>query len=127
MAFFAVGDHNIFDGDGHIVAKDLPEHAAVEGFVHSLAFDQHPGLGGIVEDEQVEAFGQLAEFHFPFHCDIGSGIILYLEQVLNKVLSHPFFGGEAHPLAAQVIPDLLFMLLGLTQLKWMGRIVDFDH
>ena len=54
MAFFAVGYYNIFDGNGHIVAKDLPEDAAVQGFVHGLAFDEHPGLGGIVEDEQVE-------------------------------------------------------------------------
>lgn len=78
VALFAVSNYNIFDGNCHIVPEDLPEDAAVQCFVHGFAFDQHPGLGGVVKDEQVEAFGQLAQFHFPFHGDIRSGIVLYL-------------------------------------------------
>jgi len=127
VTFFTVSDHNIFDRSGHIVAKDLPKNAAVEIFGHGLTFDQHPGMGGFVEDEQVEALGQLAQFDFPFHGDIGGGIILYLEQVLDEVLTHPLLWGEAYPLAAQVIPDFLLVLFRLTKLKWMGRIVDFNH
>jgi|SRR5580698_2127080 hypothetical protein len=127
MAFSAVGNNDIFNGGCHIVTKDLPKNAVVEGFVHGLAFDEHPGLGGVVKDEKVEAFGQFAELYFPFHGDIGGGIILYLEQVLNEVLPHPFFGSEAYPLAAKVIPDLFLILFRFPQLKWMSRIVDFDH
>jgi hypothetical protein len=30
-------------------------------------------------------------------------------------------------LAAKVIPDLFLILFRFPQLKWMSRIVDFDH
>lgn len=70
VAFFAVGDDQVFDGDRHIVAQDLPEDLLVEDLAHCFAFDEHPGLGAFVEDHQVEAFGELTQFHFSLYGNI---------------------------------------------------------
>lgn len=100
MAFFAVCDDDIFDGDGHVVAEDLPEDALVEAFGHCFAFDEHPGLGGFVEDEEVEAFVELTELHAAFDGYVGRGVVFDEKEVLNEVLSDPFFRGESNPLFA---------------------------
>jgi hypothetical protein len=127
MTFFAVGNDDIFDRNGHIIAQNLPEYAAIEPFAYGLALNEHPGLGGFVKDEEVETFVELTQFHSALHSHIGGGIILYLQEILDKILTDPLFGSEADPLFAKFVPDLLFVSFGFFDLKGVFRVVDFDH
>ena len=114
---------HVFDRHRYIIPQQLREHIFGQRDRGGFTFDHHPGLMGSVIYKNIKPFAQLAQLNFFFQRNKGLGVIHFLQQVLNKVLPHPFFRCQQEPLSPDRIKDK-FLLIFFFDAKSRFGVID---
>ena len=75
----------------HVVPRDLVEHHLRDFDLWRFAFHQNEYGTVIVKHNDVVALRDAVDFQDLFYVDERFWVILFLHQVMNDMLAHPFF------------------------------------
>jgi len=122
----AVGDDEVFCFEGMIVDRRLPQGLLAHGQVGGLAFYDHPRFALAIEDHDVGTFLQPVELEAAFDADEGTRVLQGLDEVVHKMLPHPFFGCQHQIFFADAVEDQKLALLFFEDIFKIGK-VELDH
>lgn len=102
----AVGDDEVVGAQHAVVGLYLVENLLRDGYVGRLVFHNEAGTAAVaVVEYAVAAAGGAAYVEAHLVGQQGGGVAFVLDEVVDEVLPHPFFGGQSHIAAAQEVED----------------------
>lgn len=93
-----------------VVPRNLVKYLLLERNVRCLAFDQQKRLARAVVHQKIGSFLHLIQHQPAFSPNQRFGITVLVNQQMDHVLPHPFFGRDSHVLLPQHIEDIGFPL-----------------
>jgi hypothetical protein len=102
----AIGNHKVCRMQSHIVPGNLVKDILGNPLRRRFAFDQYGNAAVRVENNHIVTLAKLVYLQLFFNINMAAGIVPVLQEVLNHILPHPFFGLQSHKLFADRVEDL---------------------
>ncbi len=89
---YAVGHHEELRIEFHVITGDLVEDLLIDVHGRRLAFHQQIDLASGIIDDHIISFFDGVDSQLFLHIDQAFGILFIFHQIMQNVLSYPFFG-----------------------------------
>jgi len=101
-----ISDYEVVCLQFQIVTCNLIENVLINSYARGFAFYDYLCLPVFVKHQDISSFYSFFNLALLLDCDQRSRILLALHQVLDKVLSHPFFFRQEHLFFSVPVKDI---------------------
>lgn len=122
----AVGHHKELRLHRHIVPRDLIENRLGDFDLRCFAFHEYVYRTVIIENDHVISFGQSVDCEQFFDIDQRFRVFHFVQQKMDDMLAHPFFGRQDNKFA----PDFIKYgngIAGISEPKSIGFEIELLH